>query len=440
MSFRSLLSWFVTTFFCIALLFLPFAYQLSNFIQEDIIVLISFMFLILKLFDIRERKSFLIESNLLTPFFLLFLLLVLSQYMFGVFGFSSKFLPVSVYPYATRLQFVRLVAYWFLFHMFTQYANGRQSITAVLIVVVVAAYAVSILSLWRYFFKSEFISAHIFGGGINFPVIHPNRNNVASFLELVAPVILGLCCYRVSRCHLMHGKRSAWAALFRDHWFFILSILLLLVFAAAIGTLSKFSIAASLLGLFAFFVMTVSKRNLSYVLLASFVGLILALGVAHWLVGARVMETFSLAKAHHYATLDSRIPLWQRALPLFYSFPFFGTGLGTFAASFGGFQRVEVTYFSTHLLNDYFEILIETGVAGFLIWAGAILTYFIRLRKRFARTGSYFRRFVGAGILSGLLGFFAHEFFIDNLFDPANSFYFLAFLGIGIVLFNEKES
>ncbi len=125
---------------------------------------------------------------------------------------------------------------------------------------------------------------------------------------------------------------------------------------------------------------------------------------------------------------------------MFFSFPVFGTGFGTFQTAFSAFQRVDTAYFSAHLLNDYLELLIETGIIGFSIWLSGILNYFFKLKKRFTETGSYFRRFMGIGILSGLLSFFAHEFFISSLFDPAISFYVLTFLALGAVLFYEKGS
>ena len=143
MRFHSLLSGLVTTFFCAALLYLPFSYKLNPFYQSGILILLSFLLLILRIIDARLSGAMTFKLNLLSIPFLLFVILVFVQYMLGTLGINGG----SVYPYATRVQFVRILSYWLWMHFFIEYCRERGKIKIVLLSMNVAVYLVAILAL-----------------------------------------------------------------------------------------------------------------------------------------------------------------------------------------------------------------------------------------------------------------------------------------------------
>ncbi len=430
-------------FFLLAALFLPLFYRLAFFYQNDLISWVSFAFFFLSAFDSLLNHKPLIQIHFLGVSLFIFLLLLFLQYGLSKFGISGSFIPSSVYPFATRTGFVYCFSYWIFFHLFIQYANDRRIVQFLLTAIFLAAYVVSLMVLFQRFFgrESSALANPAFAWISHFPAVHPNPNNLASFLELIAPLTLGVGYYRLFHVIDKHpGGRNAWPYLVQDGILASSFFLLILIFAAAVGTLSKFSLISLGVGMFSFLILAAQNQRKKWIVF-TLIGFI-ALGIffSQWTVGKAIGNRFAEAKAAHLLTLDFRIPFWQRAWPLFLKFPLFGAGFGTFSEAFSSFHRVDVNYFSDHLLNDYFELAVETGVAGILIclvaWIGFLT---IQIKKVFSER-SYFRRFVGIGLISGLISFFTHEFLISNLHDPANSFYVMLFAGLSVVVSQEKET
>jgi hypothetical protein len=217
------------------------------------------------------------------------------------------------------------------------------------------------------------------------------------------------------------------------------SLVFLMAVAAVVGTLAKFGLIALGVGCIAFVLLAFPARRASWTM-AGVIGLIVAAVLAaEWLGWQAWYRRFSTTTWEQFLTLDMRVPFWRRALPLLGTFPWFGTGFGTFASALVSFQRVGGYTLSQHLLNDYLEITVETGWLGLALWAAGVGGFFLIQFRRLRRESSYFKRYVGFGLWCGLIAFMSHAWLISNLSDPCNAFYFVLFLGLSIAVSQEND-
>lgn len=410
-------------FFVIYISFLPFSYHFSNFYQTDLVVLSSFTFFILGAIHslINRKPIFYFDTFSVLSF--IFLLFMLFQY-----GFKT-----TAYPYATRQYFVPFFSYWLLLQLFIRYIDERKWIQIILYAILVSVYAVSIVVLYQ----------HLTGGQSLAPYVslHPNRNNIAAFLELTGMLALGFACYRLM--HLIHRKTEKEGTGWSDSGFLNGIFLFALALFAAFSTLSRFSLVSVFAGGFVFVGLIAIRKRRDRFLLILLGVLAVAFAFASWGAGeaiyARILH-HAKNGMEHYWSLNARIPFWQRAWPLFLEFKWFGTGFGTFAQTFTGFHRVDDNYFSFFLLNDYYEILLEGGVIGFLLCLVTWISFFAIFIKKILKVESYFTKSIGIGILSGMASFFTHEFLISNILEPTNCFYLMVLIGMMHALFHSPRT
>lgn len=109
------------------------------------------------------------------------------------------------------------------------------------------------------------------------------------------------------------------------------------------------------------------------------------------------------------------------SLRMFAAHPLLGSGFGTFATAFPRYRVFYDGFFINHAHDDYLELLLETGLAGFAVglWFLVVL-YWEGLRKlRAARISP--PELIGAAALAGCTGLWAHSFMDFNLHIPANA-------------------
>ena len=431
------ISIFVTSILMAAVCFLPVAYRTSVFLQRDLITIAGFLFFAIQMLN-AWRRRLLVEPNWFSAWFLAFLLLTLAQYSFSHFGISAAYLPGTVYPYATRVEWTRLVGLWLVLNAFLSAVNDRKHIKQILAAFLISVYAVCMLALVRQLLNADFHvkAAEWFGKPAFLPALSPNRNNVAVLLEMSIPLALGIFCYRFFHWHNEKGRSLSYAIL-QDGWLGASGFLSILAFVATLATLSKFSVVALSVGLFSFFAFALPKEHRARA--AVIAGALLCLGgmLAAWLAGEALHKRFMSASIEHYVTFDMRTPFWRQAWPIFERFPIFGAGIGTFASAFSGFHRVEANYFSAHLLNDYLQLLVETGIVGLLLWIAAMAGFLVGAVRRLSSEASYFRRFIGFGLVSGILSGLSHAWLTSNFYDSANSFFLFLFIGLVQVVSRE---
>ncbi|MHB8523101.1 MAG: O-antigen ligase family protein [Limisphaerales bacterium] len=124
----------------------------------------------------------------------------------------------------------------------------------------------------------------------------------------------------------------------------------------------------------------------------------------------------------------SKLELWRQSLLLFLKFPLLGTGWGSFVTAFNHFKTVGGLSTFWHSENDYVQLLVETGLAGVVVFGGALwcllraLTRFV-WRERIAEPEMVF------GAFAALIAFGAHAIFEFVFEISANALLAAALLG-----------
>ena len=160
--------------------------------------------------------------------------------------------------------------------------------------------------------------------------------------------------------------------------------------------------------------------------------LILVIGFLVWLGGNEL--TRRLASIHSEARTELsgglRVSIDRDCLRMLFKRPFLGWGLGTFPIVYPQFRSFYSTFFVNEAHNDYLQLLVETGLAGFLIAVWFLVLVF---RQAMTKLKDWTETSTGAltvAALLGCVGILVHSFLDFNLQIPANAalFYVLCAL------------
>ena len=282
---------------------------------------------------------------------------------------------------------------------------GRRLRLAVPVLVAVAGLATLAIGLGhRAAFESKIYGIFATGRGVPVgPFINPNHE--AELLELSAFAALALAYAATTR-----DRRRAWkaAAAF--------------LAAGALSTFSRGSMLALGAGALAWLLFPVQSdddgprppHRLAAILLGLFVlaGLTLSLG------GEGVLGR---ALATHPET-EGRFRLWLDALRIVPVHPL-GIGLGAFARVYPAYQILSTATWYEFVENQPLGLLIEAGIPGVLLVAGAVALTTRHLARRARRDR------VEAALCAAMVAVLAHNLVDFGLEVPGILFPFLAILG-----------
>ena len=311
--------------------------------------------------------------------FAVFLALVYCQYLFGV-NLLKHSAVGTVNTSVTYDSMVQLITYLIFFMVCVKIASKRENVERLGSLIAVLVFGITLLGLiqqsapqggilWRSFSSSKGV---FFGPFIN-------QNHFGGFLALTFPLSLGIMhdrFHRIKREHDHEVDEEAswriWIALM-DRGVVFLFFLTTLTLAACFISMARVSAVVLLLCCAAYFVLyarTLRNRKFYVTLFAVLACSFLLLW---WMGGELVVRQFHLGSLS--TAWYDRIEVFKRSLPLFYQFPLFGSGLGTFFLVSPKAFLPHMNYVSwQHAHNDYLEMLVETGAGGFLMFIGSILS------------------------------------------------------------------
>ncbi len=130
-----------------------------------------------------------------------------------------------------------------------------------------------------------------------------------------------------------------------------------------------------------------------------------------------------------------RLSIDRDCLRMFAKRPFLGWGLGAFPIAYPQFRSFYATFFVNQAHNDYLQLLVETGLAGFSIAAWFLALVFRRSAGKLANLAGkdWTADATGALTMSALLGcvgILVHSFLDFNLQIPANAALFYVLCAI----------
>jgi O-antigen ligase len=125
-----------------------------------------------------------------------------------------------------------------------------------------------------------------------------------------------------------------------------------------------------------------------------------------------------------------RLTIDRDCLRMLVKRPFLGWGLGTFPIVYPEFRSFYTTFFVNQAHNDYLQLLVETGLAGFSI---AIWFLVLVFRRAAGKLKNWTENASGAltmAALLGCVGILVHSFLDFNLQIPANAALFYVLCAI----------
>jgi O-antigen ligase len=327
----------------------------------------------------------------------------------GAIGLTQYFLGLSVYPYPTKVELLKLGAYVLLFFLLLESFRTEKQVKQLAWFLLWLGFAVSLLGIVQRF---------TFNGKLYWLVSLPegaspfgpfvNSNHFAGFVELVVPLGLAMLLFRARKTEQLT----------------FLLLFTIVPSAALVLAGSRGGIISLLLeiALLAFLSRTqqIGRRQL-----LGTAGIALLAGAfTLWLGVSTAVEHFEKL-THGGIAKELRISLYKDTWRVFRDHPSAGTGLGTLAtvypqyASFYDGRTVE------HAHNDYLELLSDAGVMGAicgLAFIGLLLWQGLKgLRSATGRSA----RAIRAGALAACAGLLVHSLVDFNLHIPSNALIFL---------------
>jgi len=317
----------------------------------------------------------------------------------------------TAYPFLTRVQLLKLAAYFLVFFLATQAFRTRDELTTVAWFLIVLCFAVSLFGIIQHFtsVREIYWSEALKTEGDPFgPYV--NRNHFAGFVELTLPLGVAMMIFR---------------GVHRD--VLPLTILLTIVPVSALvlsgsrGGIIGFAFEIGILALLA------RSRRASWksprVIAAGLVAL-MGLAMVAWVGANAAIAKFSELKSPE-VTLGRRISMARGAAHIFLDHPIIGCGVGTLVDVFPRYETAYDGKLVDHVHNDYMETLAETGVLGGMCGAIFLWLLYREARRNFEAEQGHFSRALHAGAMAAVGGMLLHSLVDFNLQIPANAMLFL---------------
>nr|MBC8360787.1 O-antigen ligase family protein [Candidatus Desulfatibia profunda] len=345
-----------------------------------------------------------IKTPLDKPIFILIILSILST-IFSLHRHTSFWSIILLFNYLT------------IFYLIIHTINSRSHLRRLIYLVIGIAVFLSVFGLFKHFDLNPFPwwnytdlkNAYI--GRLTSTFGCPN--NLAGYLEMAIPFVLGLC---------LTGYRGA--------WLFLMIYIFLLLLTALVLTLSRGGWISGFLGLsFMAFALITSRDFRRKRLLAALIGGSLAL-VLIVLASTPVIERIrTVMEKEQEASFHSRVMVWREAVKMIADHPLMGTGPGTFGVINTQYQPPGLVPHFEKAHNDYLHFIAEIGIAVIPVMLWMIIALY---KKGFHKLKNPSRliRSLTLGSLAGITAILFHSVVDFNLHIPANALLFTVLVAI----------
>jgi O-antigen ligase len=253
------------------------------------------------------------------------------------------------------------------------------------------------------------------GGSIYGPYV--NRNHYAGLMEMLTPFPLVLAATRFT-----DGKRklavAGIAALMAGSIFL----------SGSRGGMAAFVAQMVVLG-----VLLVRKREGSWkqpLMLGAFLAVVIVFLV--WIGGNELTQRLISIHSEAREEINGgvRLSIDRDCLRMLVKRPLLGWGLGTFPIVYPEFRSFYTNFFVNQAHNDYLQLLVETGLAGFSIAVWFLVLVFRRAAGKLKNWTSNASGALTVAALLGCVGILVHSFLDFNLQIPANAALFYVLCAI----------
>jgi O-antigen ligase len=331
----------------------------------------------------------------------------------------ADFMPLSLNPYATLLEGLKLWPAVVLFFILIYTVDSRRKIQVLVGLIMAVGLFEVFYGFWHFHshliwsWKNTYTGSRLCGTFVN-------SNNLATFLTMAILLGFGLFLGLKETARRLPNNASGWERLRRwsrsEHMEpqlrrLLLLFLLLLLAVGLIFTGSRGGMVSLLMGFGLMALLTWSQkwRRGQIIIMVVFLG------------GAILSSLFlgSEPALDRFSDLNNqkRYQAFKGALVLFKEFPIFGSGMATFGDLFYQYQPAwlkDLYFMQTH--NDWLQLLAETGLPGFSLVVLGWVVFFSVLTRQWGRRRQGFARgltlggmaSLSAGVVHGLMDFPFH--------------------------------
>ena len=253
------------------------------------------------------------------------------------------------------------------------------------------------------------------GGYIYGPYV--NHNHYAGLMEMLTPFPLVLAATR-----FMSGNRRIAVA-------GVAALMAASIFlSGSRGGMAAFVAQMVVLG-----VLLLRKREGSWkqpLMLGAFLAMVIVFLV--WMGGNELTRRLTSihSEAREEISGGVRLTIDRDCLHMLVKRPFLGWGLGTFPIVYPEFRSFYTTFFVNQAHNDYLQLLVETGLAGFSIAVWFLVLVFRRAAVKLENWTETASGALTVAALLGCVGILVHSFLDFNLQIPANAALFYVLCAI----------
>lgn len=295
---------------------------------------------------------------------------------------------ISLYPYATRVQLLRWLAFFWVFVLVCNNLASRAALERLALVAVVNGSLLALFALVQMFSSSRRLAywSYPTQGDIFGPFLC--KNHFPFYVNMCIGLGLGLLwsrrssrergpaeqrgeTHRRSR-HRRQVQETYWprgaSGLLQDPASLWICCALALMVTSVAFSLSRGGFLALLGGYGLCLLLQLLQTRRSVGLGAGFLCLLLTLGLVGWL-GLGKIQARMATLWQGSALQESRLPLWANVFRMSRDFPLWGTGYGTYQYLEPLYRTNPVLADETidHVHNDYLEMLAEGGLVGLFL-------------------------------------------------------------------------
>ena len=332
----------------------------------------------------------------------------------------------SIYRYATRVDFLKYLAYYLFFFLVANTLKTKREIYRLLLSVLVLVVA---LSFWGV--AEKMADIHHVGAG---PFI--NENHYANWLAMAIIFTFGLFLAtghvspRSPRKDESDSPRWKNVLLLLDTPRPLLFMLVIfssvgLFFSLSRGGISSFAVGFLFLG----FLLMFHREFRGNALLIPALSLCL-FSILFWMGADSIARKMFTIKEISLSS-DQRILVWQSTLKIFRDFPIIGSGLGTFASIFPAYRsEAIIPKIFSFAHNEYLQLLSEVGIVGFLIFFAGFVVFFFRIIQQSIMRHDHTAVALTSAGVAGLCAGFVHALVDFPFRIPANGLLLALILGM----------
>jgi O-antigen ligase len=349
-----------------------------------------------------------------------------------VLGSTREIMTLSIDPHASKVSFLKTLAYSGVFFLTLSLVSRRSRIV---ILARALVYGALLMSIYAVLMHLADVHEEYFG----FPVSHgyaigtyANRNHFAGYLEMMLGIGIGLLI-----ADLSDRRADTWKTFVRATIDWILSpkmvlrLILCVLVIALTATHSRMGNAAffsSLLiaGGIGIVLSRYATRN-TVLLLASLIAIDLFI-VGSWFGVEKLAQRLQQTTTED---VEQREDPAAYTIPLIKDYAVFGSGPGTFYVAFPRYRPEKVVNFYEYTHNDYAQFAAESGVPGLVLMGLFVAMSLAAALKAQWKRRDPLMRGISFACVMGVTSILIHSWVDFNLQIPANACLFMVLLGLG---------